>query len=476
LTVSRSEDATIHVFVGPTLGTSRVAELLPQAKIHPPIAHGMVLELPLRRGDVVAVIDGVFYQSISVRHKELLHLLNSGVAVFGAASMGALRAAELRLHGMQGVGVIYRLFTTGVLEGDDEVAVLHATEADDFEPLNEALVNMRLTARRARRAHVLTSLEEALLIEVARSRWFGDRHYERVVALAMKAGLPQRAGTQFLEFCALSRVNAKQSDAELLLKILRDGRMMSPQIAPPSVGITAFTYEWLLEAEGAVVDGVRVLDTDALTLCQLFAPDYSTFHQSVLLRELARLAGHEHTGSSSGVQGRPEMVRVQGPAERRVLEREACQVAERLGITSHCTCHVPKVLHAWLREAELQEPYESAVALAMVRAFRWAPGLPVKEPLLKALRYSAGFTTIQEVMAQIRLFNAHLESATGLTVDRIATRAVRELFTREWGGVGMIDRLDHGFISEADFDFRARQFVAYAYLHGCPKLPRLLHS
>ena len=46
----------------------------------------------------------------------------AGTQVFGAASMGALRAAELAPFGMIGVGAIFAAYRDGRLTGDDEVA------------------------------------------------------------------------------------------------------------------------------------------------------------------------------------------------------------------------------------------------------------------------------------------------------------------------------------------------------------------
>ena len=41
------------------------------------------------------IIDGSFQSQPAVRHKEILWALSRGIPVIGAASMGALRAAEL---------------------------------------------------------------------------------------------------------------------------------------------------------------------------------------------------------------------------------------------------------------------------------------------------------------------------------------------------------------------------------------------
>jgi hypothetical protein len=93
---------------------------------------------------------------------EILWALNQGIPVLGAASMGALRAAELHSFGMTGVGRIFEAYRDGHLEGwddafedDDEVAVIHApTEAGGF-PLSDAMVDLRDTLARAEAAGII---------------------------------------------------------------------------------------------------------------------------------------------------------------------------------------------------------------------------------------------------------------------------------------------------------------------------------
>ncbi|HET8845224.1 MAG TPA: TfuA-like protein, partial [Ktedonobacteraceae bacterium] len=81
----------ILIFTGPTLDEETIDELLPDAEIYPPVAAGDLLRLSFQAGDVIAIIDGFYFQSASVRHKEILDLLQRGVHVWGAGSMGALR-------------------------------------------------------------------------------------------------------------------------------------------------------------------------------------------------------------------------------------------------------------------------------------------------------------------------------------------------------------------------------------------------
>jgi len=98
------------VYLGPTL--SRVAaEKVLTAEYLPPIRRGDLARL---REEVrfVGIVDGEFYQSLAVSPKELLPLLKRGVKVFGASSMGALRAAETYTLGTVGIGRVFGCFET----------------------------------------------------------------------------------------------------------------------------------------------------------------------------------------------------------------------------------------------------------------------------------------------------------------------------------------------------------------------------
>ena len=121
-------------------------------------AKGFHLLPPARQGDVwralglrpraIALIDGVFEAQPSVWHREILDALDAGVPVVGGASMGALRAAELRTLGMTGVGRIFRWYRDGTVIDDAEVALLHADAEHGYRALTVPLVNVRWSAQR----------------------------------------------------------------------------------------------------------------------------------------------------------------------------------------------------------------------------------------------------------------------------------------------------------------------------------------
>ena len=68
------------------------AALAPQL---PPVAQGDVLRALAHQPRLIGIIDGYFDTVPAVWHKEILYAMERGVHVFGASSIGALRAVEL---------------------------------------------------------------------------------------------------------------------------------------------------------------------------------------------------------------------------------------------------------------------------------------------------------------------------------------------------------------------------------------------
>jgi len=206
---------TTVVFVGPTLPAAEVAARLPGARVLPPVAVGEVLALARRRGIArIAIIDGAFERMAAVWHKEILIALERGIAVWGAASMGALRAAELARFGMRGVGGIYRDFAAARLIADDEVAVAHLPGEYGYRAISEALVNLR---HGIARAPMLGARTRAALVELARRRFYRERSWAALIADARAAGLPRR---QLDGLAAWPKPDRKAADARLLLRRL----------------------------------------------------------------------------------------------------------------------------------------------------------------------------------------------------------------------------------------------------------------
>jgi hypothetical protein len=209
------------VFVGPTLPASEIRGF----EVRPPAGVGDVLRAVRDRVRRIAIIDGYFERMAAVWHKEILLALERGIAVYGAASMGALRAAELDRFGMVGVGAIYRAFRSGKLTRDDEVAVAHLPGEVGYRPVSDALVNLRWGLAAAARASVITARTHDALVELAQRPFYRERSWARVILDGRAAGLPAR---QLDRLAAWPKPDRKAMDARLLLRRLATDSIVRP--------------------------------------------------------------------------------------------------------------------------------------------------------------------------------------------------------------------------------------------------------
>ena len=188
------------VFAGPSLPPEdRVA------------ARGVTYAPPASRGDLmraseshdaILLIDGVFHHDLAPSPKES-YAVCQRVRLFGAASMGALRAAECAPYGAVPLGAIAGWFVRETIDGDDEVAVL--VDPRTQAALTVPSVNVRYVSRLAVRRNLLSASEAADLIAGARDIFYMERTWDGVVALA-----PKRARV------ALSRIAEEEGDLKRL--------------------------------------------------------------------------------------------------------------------------------------------------------------------------------------------------------------------------------------------------------------------
>jgi hypothetical protein len=207
------------VFAGPSIfGLPEAA--LAGLTLLPPAACGDVARAVQGGAAAIGLIDGVFEAAPSVWHKELLWALHQGVRLYGASSMGALRAAETEPYGMCGIGRIFRLYRRGAILDDDEVAVLHGPAESGFMPLTEAMVNIRYTLRRAVRQGVVTSAAAAATAAVAKGVFYKDRTYSHVLEHLRGEG-GGREAERLRPWLKENSRNVKREDAALLLAELQ---------------------------------------------------------------------------------------------------------------------------------------------------------------------------------------------------------------------------------------------------------------
>ncbi|WP_410614232.1 TfuA-like protein [Amycolatopsis sp. lyj-109] len=177
----------VHVFAGPSCPEPLLLHHRPDAVLHGPVEHGDLFSPDIGAGDTVVIVDGTYHHRLALRHKEILDALARGVQVLGAASIGALRAAELPGTGMTGIGQVYRWYRDGVFDGDDAVAVAHA-EAGSRAGVNVPLVNLYAAVLAAEDEGVIESSVAMGLMAAWEDVYYPTRTPARVLAVAESAG------------------------------------------------------------------------------------------------------------------------------------------------------------------------------------------------------------------------------------------------------------------------------------------------
>jgi len=283
------------VFAGPTLGPETVKQYL-NAEVRPPVGQGDVYRAVKDKPRAIGIIDGYFEGVPSVWHKEIIWALEQGIAVFGSASMGALRAAELDGFGMIGVGKIFEDYLSGALRDDDEVAVLHSPGELGYKLLSEPMVSIRATIAKASGAGVLTSEAAEHIVAVAKAIHYRDRTWAKVLSAAGD----DRQIQGLSEWLPNGQVDAKRDDACAMLSRMADFLASEPvtQIPSPRVERT-LVWQRLVrrvetESPGIQTNGQRVIDELRLKPLQ-----YAAIRDRAALRLFA-LQDTAHNGDAAG--------------------------------------------------------------------------------------------------------------------------------------------------------------------------------
>lgn len=207
------------VYTGTSISQSDAQKIL-DADYRPPVRRHDIRRLLKTSPEIIGIIDGVFFDSAAVAHREIIEALKNGIIVVGGGSMGALRASELESYGMIGVGKVFEMYRNGIIEADDEVAVTFDMESN--EALSIPLVNIRMTVESAMNARILNSGQGTAIIEIARKLFYPDRNYQNVLFESVKAGIiTDIEKKKLVDFIQTNEVDIKRQDAILVLEKIR---------------------------------------------------------------------------------------------------------------------------------------------------------------------------------------------------------------------------------------------------------------
>lgn len=159
--------------------------------ILPPASQGDLLRCVKElKPDAVGLLDCELpHRDIPTWHKEIIHTLNLGIPVVGAAAVGAHRAAELEPFGMEGVGSIYKRVYLGELERDDEILGDWENTASGIKKLSLPLVVMRDALSAAEKEGIISKETMKVLTKTAQTLFWRTRTWNSLFEKALLNGV-----------------------------------------------------------------------------------------------------------------------------------------------------------------------------------------------------------------------------------------------------------------------------------------------
>lgn len=201
------------LFTGPTLASQlpRIKEQCPAIDVRGPARWGDVAQAVRDGATRIGIVDGYFEQTRSVWHKEIIFALSSGARVAGAASLGALRAAECEPFGMVPIGTIANAYISGELFDDSDVALVHGPAELNYLALSEPRVNVVATLNAMLRENLISTTEWKNAKAVAERMFYAELSLRSVFSnmQIMNANRVER----LIKIARAKYVDAKQIDA-----------------------------------------------------------------------------------------------------------------------------------------------------------------------------------------------------------------------------------------------------------------------
>ena len=326
----RLRPGDVVAFLGPSLPADEARRIAP-CRVLPPARAGDVLAVLPERPLAIALVDGLFDTTPSPWQRELLAALEAGVAVFGGASMGALRAAELEPFGVVGVGRIFRWYRDGTIDDDSEVALLHADASRGWRPLTAPLVAVRAAAEAAREAGVVTAREARALVRAGAALPYPERAWPRVLA-ALPGDLRARL-RRFLPRAPDPKAEDARACLEAAAAFARARRQGAPPPPAPPAGATpSLLRRARLAHARAILPGGRAPAAREVLAALARRPDAGRLAADGLRRALLAALARSSGLSVSREDGERALAawlrRMRVPARRRAAFLGACALDE----------------------------------------------------------------------------------------------------------------------------------------------------
>jgi hypothetical protein len=241
------------------------AETILSADYYPPAARGDIYRIVASGVRTIVLIDGIFHNARSVWQREILDAMDDGIEVLGASSMGALRAAELNTLGMVGHGTIFEWYRDGLIDGDDEVALLHGPEELEYCALSEPLVNIRKTLEQAMDDRCMSEDQARQLLDHAKRTYYPERSFRHLLSCPALQDWSNRADIE--RYIQAKAIDQKRLDAIGVLRWCAEGQAKPATVKQEEPGPEVWRPE-RLRLTGFACGSQVVLGSDVLSAAE----------------------------------------------------------------------------------------------------------------------------------------------------------------------------------------------------------------
>lgn len=412
----------IVIFAGPSLPLELARPILDAVYLPPAKQSDMLTVLRKEKPDVVGLIDGRRVSAHPVWHKEILFALRSGVQVYGAAALGALRAVELEPYGMVGVGKVFHIFRDGFVD-DDEIVC--AVSPDGMERRSDPMINIRATLEAGAAAGVVSRQECDGLIQKMKALFYPERSFVRLLEIA-KDEAGDGTGPALADFVREHAVDVMRDDALDLLHVIGAlpelDRPVAREILPPAdmaMLQTQYDRERRVQREDGEIALHEIADYAALNCSEY---DDLSFHalNRAIIQLFAEQIGLEPTPEEIASEKRRFRVRNDMEHDDAFAQwlrsNDLCpdEFDELMGQIARC-----RALHRWLMTTKRPLDRSTKLVLDEMRLAgsypEWADKAAFQECLIQAA--GIGVDRLTQLSQDVpQLMKLHM-AATGLSID-----------------------------------------------------------
>ena len=214
----------MKVYAKLSLDEGTIQKILPQADVVGPIKRYDLANDCAENYAVIIIIDGQFHNNLAVSCDEIRDALHRGTKIYGAASMGALRASELDSCGMIGHGEIYEHIKVTPYFRDDWLGQVFVEKAGRVHTLIPPFVDFYFNLKSLLQLEEISRKEFGIMTKSSADLFYSERSWDKVKAAINREKCRQPAKLLAIAERAWHQMGSqKQRDAlSLCKKVQRD--------------------------------------------------------------------------------------------------------------------------------------------------------------------------------------------------------------------------------------------------------------